>query len=138
MGKLTHYVFAAFMLIVSSSWAREPINPQITRVAEQWVQLLDDEQYEKAWQATASAYKEIEGRDHFDRMTRGVRMPLGMAVARKLWSEWSFKSMKGRPDGQYYYVRFNTDFKNKHSETFETVWLEWEEGLWRVTGYSLR
>lgn len=59
-------------------------------------------------------------------------------MSRALWRELHHKSVKGRADGNYYHVLFNTAFEQKSSASFEHVLLEYEDGQWRVALYALR
>lgn len=84
------------------------VNPQIVKLARDWLALLDDEQYEEVWQQTSRAYRSMTTREDYTKVTEGVRRSLGKSTSRVFWREMYSKSWSGRADGNYYMVVFST------------------------------
>src|SRR5262245_3838382 len=115
-----------------------PRNPEISKTAERWLELLDGEQYDQAWQEVSKFLKTGVIRDDFVRAVGGRRAPFGMKNSRTFWGEGYRTTLRGRPDGQYYVIIFNTTFEKKPAGSFEQVILERENTEWKVTDYRIR
>ena len=131
-------VFAVVAIAQSEAFAKDPVYPEITAVAERWLGLLDQERYEQAWQETSNYYRAVVTREDFLRITEGTRQPLGKTVSRAFWKEYYSKTWKGMPDGNYCYTTFNTIFENRPGGGFEHVLLQMHNREWKVTGHNLR
>lgn len=118
--------------------AKESINPETSRTAERWLELLDGGQYDQAWQEASKSYKAIVTRDDFVRVVGGQRTLFGKKDSRTFWQEGYRTTLRGRPDGEYYGITFNTTFEKKPAGAFEVVILERENTEWKVTGYVHR
>ena len=111
---------------------------QVTEIAESWLRLLDLGNYDDAWALTAPYYKSIVSHDDFLLRVQAPRQPLGNVVTREVLRTRFSLYAKGRPDGQYFIVIFQTSFQGKRSDTFEHTLLEITPTGWRVTDYVLR
>jgi hypothetical protein len=111
---------------------------QLVNAARGWLELMDDQRYQDAWDRAAAHFKAANSPEAFLRFGVGVRRPLGQRASREVWQQDFRAQMRGRPDGQYFIVSFHTTFGNAGTSVFEHVVLEHEAQGWRVAGYSFR
>jgi Protein of unknown function (DUF4019) len=103
--------------------------------AEQWIVLVDDGQYEQSWKESAKSFQAWITADEWQKRAAADREKLGRKLNRKLKDIKESNSAKGRPQGQYIFVKYQSSFEKKKNlvETITTV-LE-PDGVWRVSGY---
>lgn len=108
------------------------------KVAEQWLSLVDQGQYDQSWDEAAAFFKSHVTQDKWTESIKPTREPLGALVSRKVLTQQYTTSASGAPDGQYVVIQFQTSFGNKE-QAIETVtpMLD-EDGVWRVSGYFIK
>jgi hypothetical protein len=111
---------------------------QLVAAAQNWVSLLDYEKYQDALEQLAPSYQSALGNDDFLKYAQGTRRPLGKAASRTVWFKGFRSQLRGRPDGQYFQVSFETSFEHKESRVFEHLILEKRWDGWKVASYVIR
>lgn len=100
--------------------------------ARQWLALVDAGRWTDSWRETGSSFRQLNTVDVWTQVSQDVRVPLGAASNRVLTGTEDVPA----PPAGYLMVRFRTDFATKSGAT-ETLTLEREAGVWRVTGYII-
>ena len=104
--------------------------------AERWLLLLDQGDYEDAFEWKAQDFRMAQTQAQFVRYMQARRAPFGQALARKVIGSANIRKFVGVPEGNYVSVLFRTQFEKK-SETAERVILVEQEIGWRVLEYRI-
>jgi len=105
-------------------------------VAERWLKMLDDGDYEEAFEHESMRFRISGTQKQFVRYMQGRRAPFGHVESRKFIGAASMKKMVGVPDGHYESVLFKSTFENK-SVAAERVILTKEADRWQVIDYRI-
>ena len=105
---------------------------EVVDAARQWLALVDQEQWDASYQATAAAFRELNTAQVWASASEQARVPLGAMISRILISQ---ENLPAPPYG-YEVVKFRTHFANK-TDAVETVSLDREGGRWRVVGVTI-
>lgn len=105
-------------------------------VAERWLEMLDDGNYEEAFEHESIRFRISGTQKQFVRYMQGRRAPFGRAVSRKFIGAAHMKKLVGLPDGIYESVLFKSTFENK-TVTAERVILAKESERWQVIDYRI-
>ena len=140
---MRHVVFSLILsLVMLAGGCKSPSNPEAEKAAVQaaqdWLALVDADQYAESWDEAAAYFKNALAREKWVETIQGVRDPLGTVKTRSVKSNRYRTSVPGAPDGEYVIVQFKTSFENKQS-AIETItpMLE-KDGTWRVSGYYIK
>jgi len=138
----TFYLIAAAALMIGLAGCVDSNSPKLeagaVKAAQTWLALIDSEGYEAGWDAAATFFQEAVPKEQWVQTLTGLRKPLGSVISRKLKSATYHTSLKGAPEGQYFVIRFTSEFVNK-AKIYETVTqMKEKDGLWRVAGYHLK
>jgi hypothetical protein len=107
-------------------------------VAEGWLALVDQGEYEASWEEAAALFKSAVTVEQWQQALDGARKPFGELKSRRLKGSEYTTSMPGAPDGEYVVIQFDVSFANK-AEAVETVTpMKDEDGTWRVAGYFIK
>jgi hypothetical protein len=107
-------------------------------VAEAWLDLVDQGEYDKSWEEAAAYFRQAVEREQWQQTLTAHRRPLGEVISRELSEAKYSSSLAGAPDGQYVVIRFKTSFSNK-AEALETITPMLDpDGQWRVSGYFIK
>lgn len=116
--------------------------------AESWLTLVDGGDYLGSWDQAARVLKAGVKRAEWGETVGGVRSPLGKLVSRRLKSrEYTEKAPTTRVvggkvytwgDGKYVVIQYETAFANKPSAVETVIPMADPDGVWRVSGYSVR
>ena len=107
------------------------------KAAGEWLKLIDGAEYGKAWDESASVFRERVTRQQWVDGVPKNRSEFGAFKSRTPTGTAYRTSIPGAPEGEYVMVRFTSDFeKNPASEEVVTVMLQ--SGAWRPVGYLLR
>jgi hypothetical protein len=104
--------------------------------ASKWLQLLDDGDYEDAFEWEAQDFRMSRTQQQFVRYMQARRQPFGHTVSRKVIGAASMQKLVGLPDGNYQSIIFKTIFERK-SATAERVILVKQSIGWRVIDYRI-
>jgi hypothetical protein len=106
--------------------------------AENWLALVDGENYAGSWQNAAAYFKRAVSENQWTQSMTAFRRPLGKVLSRTLTSENYTKTMPGAPDGEYVVIQYRTSFEHK-AASIETVTPMLDtDGIWRVSGYYIK
>ena len=106
--------------------------------AENWLAIVDGEQYAESWKETAELFKTAVTLDQWEQSMRAVRKPLGRLVSRRLKAKTYRSSLPGAPDGEYVVIQFDTSFENKKAAVETITPMLDKDGFWRVSGYYIK
>jgi hypothetical protein len=101
-----------------------------------WLALLDDGDYEEAFEWEAQDFRMARTQKQFVRYMQARRMPFGKTLGRKFIGAANIHKFVGVPEGNYVSTVFKTAFENK-AETAERVILVRQEAGWRVIDYRI-
>ena len=123
---------------VQHAWAQAaPAKPStVTAVtptpddrARQWLVLVDDKNYAQSWSEASKAFQSRQKTDSWATEAGAKRTPLGAVASRDL------KSIDLSRENTAV-IRYDTVFAHK-AQAVETVTLDFENGGWSVTDYSV-
>ena len=135
-------VCACAILLVGC--ASHNVSREETRAAEadaksaalRWLQLLDDGDYEEAFEFEAQDFRMYRTQAQFVRYMQARRAPFGRATSRSVIGARHIGKFVGAPEGNYESVIFKTAFEHK-SPTAERVILAKQAVGWRVIDYRI-
>jgi len=108
------------------------------KVAEAWLELTDEGEYDQSWEEAAVYFRNAVGREEWRQAMTGARQPLGEVESRELLEANYRSRLAGAPDGEYVVIRFKTSFSNK-ADSVETITPMLDpDGRWRVSGYYIK
>jgi hypothetical protein len=121
----------------SISRAEKRANENDARTAaHHWLQLLDDGDYEEAFEFEAQDFRMSRTQNQFVRLMQARRAPFGNALSRKFIGAAHVEKFVGAPEGNYESVLFKTAFEHKNP-TAERVILVKQQIGWRVIDYRI-
>jgi hypothetical protein len=121
----------------SESRAEKRANENDARAAAlHWLQLLDDGDYEEAFEFEAQDFRMSRTQNQFVRLMQARRAPFGNALSRKFIGAAHVQKFVGAPEGNYESVLFKTAFQHK-DPTAERVILIKQPIGWRVIDYRI-
>jgi len=97
--------------------------------ARQWLVLVDDKNYAQSWSEASKAFQSRQKTDSWATEAGAKRTPLGAVASRDL------KSIDLSRENTAV-IRYDTVFAHK-AQAVETVTLDFENGGWSVTDYSV-
>ena len=104
--------------------------------ALKWLKLLDDGDYEEAFEWEAQDFRMLHTQKSFARYMEARRAPFGRTVSRSVVGAANIEKFTGVPEGNYESIIFKTAFEKK-SPTAERVILVKQEIGWRVIDYRI-
>jgi hypothetical protein len=104
--------------------------------AKQWVQLVDDNNYNDAYKQMGLTAQNKVTADPWRQKVSSIREPLGAMATRSIKDVKLAKTLPGMRHGQYAIVRFDSSFAHK-TAAVETVVLTSEKGGWSVISYFI-
>jgi hypothetical protein len=105
-------------------------------VADRWLGMLDDGDYEEAFEHESLRFRIAGTQKQFVRYMQGRRAPFGHVESRKFIGAAHLKKLVGLPDGIYESVLYKSTFENK-SVAAERVILTKESERWQVIDYRI-
>ena len=106
--------------------------------AEDWLELVDRQQYSRGWETASERLNVIITRRDFIKSLNDTRKPLGKVKSRRLSSKKYTRSIPDAPDGQYVVIQYTTTFKNKPSAVEMVTIMLNGDNRWRVLGYHFK
>jgi hypothetical protein len=104
--------------------------------ASKWLKLVDDGDYEDAFEWEAQDFRMSRTQNQFVRYMQARRQPFGHTLSRTFIGAVSIQKLVGLPDGNYESIIFKTVFEHK-SATAERVILVKQAVGWRVIDYRI-
>lgn len=102
-----------------------------------WLQLIDQGQYETSWQQAGSMVQQQLNASQWQDTLQKARQPFGALQSRTVLSQQEHSSLPGAPDGRYLVLTLQSQFEHK-AEAIETLTLRFEQDEWRTVGYFIR
>lgn len=109
-----------------------------TQAAEGWLQLVDQQEYDRSHSTAAGVFRGAITPDAWSQAVGGVRGSLGKLVSRKLSTANYTTTLPGVPDGKYVVMQYETSFENKASAVETVTSTQDSDGVWRVAGYFVK
>ncbi|MEP7015772.1 MAG: DUF4019 domain-containing protein [Verrucomicrobiota bacterium] len=101
-----------------------------------WLKLLDDGDYEEAFEWEAQDFRMTHTQKQFGRYMQARRAPFGRTLSRSVVGAVNIRKFAGVPEGDYMSIIFKTAFETK-SPTAERVILVKQTVGWRVIEYRI-
>ena len=121
----------------SASRAEKRANENDARSAAlHWLQLLDDGDYEEAFEFEAQDFRMNRTQSQFVRLKQARRAPFGKMIERKFIGAAHVEKFVGAPEGNYESVLFKTTFEHKNPTAERVILLKQSVG-WRVIDYRI-
>lgn len=116
----------------SPATAKPAHDRQVVDAARNWLELVDEGQWNESYQATGAAFRRINTAEVWAATSEKVRVPLGAVLSRTFISQQNLPA----PPAGYEVVKFRTHYANK-PDAVETVSLDREGGEWRIVGVMI-
>ena len=123
---------------VMPAHAKDDAKKKAVASANEWLGLIDKNQYFESWQTAAAFFKNALTAEQWRQSLEGVRRPLGKVMQRTVKSAQSVNSLPGAPDGSYVVIQYETSFEDKRSAVETVTPMLDKDGRWRVSGYYIR
>ncbi len=114
------------------------VKEEVVDSAKSWLKLVDDGNYEMAWEEAAGYFKKAVTKEQLNSSLSGVRKPLGGVISREVLSQTHTNKVPDGPDGEYVVIQFETEFENMESAVETVTPMLDEDGKWRVSGYYIK
>jgi hypothetical protein len=101
-----------------------------------WLQLLDDGDYEEAFEFEAQDFRMYRTQGQFVRLMQARRAPFGNALLRNFIGAAHVEKFVGAPEGNYESVLFKTAFERKNPTAERVILIKQPVG-WRVIDYRI-
>ena len=101
-----------------------------------WLQLLDDGDYEEAFEFEAQDFRMYRTQGQFVRLMQARRAPFGNVLSRNLIGAAHVEKFVGAPEGNYESVLFKTAFAHKNPTAERVILIKQPIG-WRVIDYRI-
>ena len=135
------YILLGILLFTIGGCAQES-NSEAEKLAiasaQSWLDIVDTEKYAESWEEAAELFKSAISEIKWVETIQVVRKPLGKVISRKLDSKKYMTSLPGAPDGEYFVIKFNTEFENKKVAVETITPMLDNDGKWRVSGYYIK
>ncbi len=106
--------------------------------AQNWLSLIDNEEYEKSWDASAKIFQNAITKENWVSTVKNVRLNTGKFLNRDIVSSNFTTSLHGMLEGKYVVIQFSATFKNKKSSIETITPIKEDDGKWRVLGYFIK
>ena len=121
----------------SASRAEKRANENEARAAAlHWLQLLDDGDYDEAFEFEAQDFRMNRTQSQFVRLMQARRAPFGKMIERKFIGAAHVEKFVGAPEGNYESVLFKTNFEHKNPTAERVILIKQPIG-WRVIDYRI-
>ena len=117
--------------------ASSEVPPVAQKQVEQWLSLLDAQNYEASWVRAGTFFKQQVTVSQWQSAAQNVHKSFGTVQSRSVQSATATTDVPGAPDGSYVIFIFHATFTHKQ-KAVETVTAIEEMGAWHVVGYFVR
>lgn len=100
--------------------------------ARRWLATVDAGDWNASWDATGKAFRSLNTSAKWAEVSKRVRTPLGAMESRELVTV----DYAPAPPSGYWIIKFRTRYANR-TNAMETLSLVWENGSWKVVGYTI-
>ena len=110
---------------------------EATKIAQDWLKLVDDEKYAQSWKEAASRFRASVTEEVWVAKMEQGRQPLGAVVSREFAEATPATDVPRLPKGDYWVVKFRTAFDaTKVNEV--VILLPDTDGQWHVVGFFIK
>lgn len=100
--------------------AEAPPSDQLNHQAGRYLDLLDLDRYEEAWQKMSPLFQALSNHEQWLKRHKTIRSTYGVLTSRQFYRIDYRQSYSLSPDGQYVIIQYKSSYQNK-AETNETV-----------------
>lgn len=125
-----------FLFSCSSEKMNPPNKMEALSVAEKWFRHMDKGLYLKVYRDSSTVLKEHLTENAWKRSFQYKFLTFGKKLKRSKTRDALLYNLRSFPPGAYTEIDFQTQY-TKRGTTRERLILRWEEGKWRVCGYTL-
>jgi len=111
--------------------------PVAQKQVEQWLSLVDAQNYEASWERAGTFFKQQVTVSQWQSVAQKVRKSFGAVQSRSVQSATVTTDVPGAPDGNYVILVFHAMVTHKQ-KAVETVTAIEEMGAWHVVGHFVR
>jgi len=104
--------------------------------AQEWLVLLDADDYEATWEEAATLFKSKVTAEQWAAQVRQAHSSLDSLRSRSLAAARYTTSLPNVPEGEYVVAQYKSIYGEK--ETVETMYVKKDDGTWRVAGYFVK
>lgn len=116
----------------------EGIEPGVLETAQDWLALLDADDFQGSWEATGELFRNEVNAAQWRESMEEVRREMGAVTERTLHDQTLETVMPGVPVGRYVMLEYRTVFEKQPRGAELVVTMEDEHGEWQVIGYFLQ
>ena len=138
MNNIITICLALLLLFSQPLFADQAKKEAALAAAENWLALVDAEDYAASWQDAASYFKQAVSEDQWTQSMTAYREPLGNVLSRTPASQTYTATLPGAPDGEYVVIQFRTSFEQKAAGIETVTSMLDNDGVWRVSGYYIK
>ena len=109
----------AFLLVQNTS-ANDPKTTQAIKAAEEFLLLVDTNQYAQSWDMASSFFKSQVSKESWVKQISSLRPAFGKVIDRHILGVQSVNKLPGAPDGQYVVIQYSLTCENKR-KAVETI-----------------
>jgi hypothetical protein len=117
----------------ADGFAHEP-----REAAMSWLALVDAEEYQASWQATATAFQAAEPAQSWSARLTAGRAQIGAVEKRELVYSQAMTDPPGAPAGEYVQLGFRSTFSGAGDLVESVVLVLDGDRGWRVAGYFIQ
>jgi|SRR5579862_996394 len=139
MKIFVRHIALPFLIVtmLATAIAQDKTKPA-TEAAQKWLAMVDAGHYAESWNAAASSFKEHLSSQDWQSALQKVRAPLGTVQSRVLKSAVHQTDLPNAPKGDYYVIRYATDFAEAKGTVETVVPMLEKDGTWKVSGYFIK
>ncbi len=106
------------------------------QAAQEWLTLIDADQYQKSWEEAASIFTSQVTADQWAAQVQQAHSSLDSLQSRSLIAARYTNSLPNLPQGDYVVAQYRALYGSR--STVETITLTKDQDEWRVAGYFIR
>ena len=133
MKRLSVLLAAASLAICFNVSAQNtPDTTAARKAADQWIKLIDAEEYSAAWNSSSAGMRKGMSKIAWNMLASTVHMPLGALKSR------SFKSAEVKPDKpDSVSLEYVANYENNANVRENVTAVRETDGVWRVSGFNI-
>ncbi len=129
-----------FFTIAQPCRAEEPSLEKfaVLAAAEQFLLLLDQGEYEQCWENASELFRQSAVKYQWQKRIGHLRDQYGALNKRQLRYSKAMQDIEGAPAGKYFFLIYGSSFADKGSAIETMTMMKASDGLWRVSGYTIK
>lgn len=138
LAKLLIPAILLFVIASHKASAADPKTADAILASEEFLLLVDTNQYAKSWDVASSFFKNQVPKETWVKQISSLRPAFGKVTNRLILGAQHVNELPGAPDGQYVVIQYNTSFENKRKAVETVTPMLDKDGKWRVSGYYIQ